>query len=504
MADKIIIFDTTLRDGDQASGFHLLKDEKLEIAKALAKLGVDVIEAGFAASSSGDFEAINEIAKQVGTKDGPIICSLSRAVDSDIDIAAKAIEPACKKRIHTFIATSQIHIDEKFKKTREWVIEKTISAVKRAKSYVDDVEFSCEDFGRTDPDYTVDVVCAAIAAGATTINLPDTVGWLTPDECYKKVKYVIDKVREKGFNAIFSVHNHNDFGMATATTIESIRAGARQVEVTINGIGERAGNTSLEEIAAILKTRKIGETNIKTELIGLTSNLVSRFTGVYPQPNKAIVGKNAFSHEAGIHQDGIIKGRETYETMDPKDFGVESILTFGPRSGRNALRRKYEKLGLNFSDEEFNVIASRFKLLADNKKEIDDADLILSLKDEKTIPEHVKLIFYNPIHKESLFECELDLFIDGKNIKIYEQGNGQIDAAIKCITNAINDCNIILKDFKVQSLGTGSGSIGVSQVVVIKNSWEVKGNSKNSDVVTASINAYIDAINRIKYIEENL
>jgi len=299
---RAIIFDTTLRDGEQSSGFHMLPEEKLQIAKQLSKLGVDIIEAGFAISSPGDFESINQIAKEVGTPDGPIICSLARAVEEDVEAAAKAIEPAHKKRIHTFIATSQIHIEGKFKKTKEWVIEQAVKAIKKAKTYVDDVQFSCEDFGRTDKDYTVEVVTEAINAGATTINLPDTVGWLTPSECYEKVKYVIEKIREKGLDAIFSVHNHNDFGMGTATSIEAFKAGARQIECTINGIGERAGNTSMEEIVAILKERNIGKTNINTQLIGESSKLLSKITKIYPQPNKAIVGKNAFAHEAGIHQ----------------------------------------------------------------------------------------------------------------------------------------------------------------------------------------------------------
>lgn len=500
MDEKIIIFDTTLRDGDQASGFHLLKEEKIELAKQLAKLGVDVIEAGFAASSEGDFQAVNEIARIVGTPNGPIICSLSRAIDNDIELAAKAIEPAAKKRIHTFIATSDIHIKDKFKKDREWVIERAINSVKKAKSYVDDVEFSCEDFGRSDADYTVEVILEAIKAGATTINLPDTVGWLTPIETYEKVRYVIDKVRAKGLYAVFSVHNHNDFGMATATSIEAIRAGARQVEVTVNGIGERAGNTSLEEIAAILKTKKIGETGIKTEFIGETSKMLSRLTGIYPQPNKAVVGKNAFSHEAGIHQDGIIKGRETYETMDPKDFGVESILTFGPRSGRNALREKYKRLGIIIDEEKFEEISKRFKKIADCKKEIDDADLLLAMKGDKDITKHYKLISYNSVHLNGNFGCIVELEINGTRERVYEEGDGQIDSAIKGVRKAIRDEELELIDFNSRSIGRGSDSIGETRVVVLKNRFEVKGYSSDKDVVRSAIEAFIDAANRMRYI----
>ncbi|MBR9704318.1 2-isopropylmalate synthase [Candidatus Pacearchaeota archaeon] len=504
--DKIIFFDTTLRDGEQASGFHLLKDEKLKIAKALANLGVDIIEAGFAVSSPGDFESIQMIAKEVGTPDGPIICSLARAVEKDIEQAAKAIEQAHKKRIHTFIATSDEHIKEKFKKTREWVIEKAVNAVKKAKTYTDDVEFSCEDFGRTDKDYTVEVVCAAIKAGATTINLPDTVGWLTPKESYEKIDYVIKKVRKLGYDAIFSVHNHNDFGMATATTIEGISAGIRQVEVTINGIGERAGNTALEEIAGILSTKpefkKLYQTNINTKLIGKTSKLISELTGVYPQPNKAIVGKNAFSHEAGIHQDGIIKNSSTYETMDPLDFGVESILTFGPRSGKNALKKKFNEIGININDDEFEGVSTSFKELTDDKKDADDADLILALRKEKNIPKYYQMINYNPINLDNDFGCVIEIKCLENTKRIYSEGDGQIDAAIKGIKDITNNNHLKLKDFSVKSLGIGSDAIGVAKVVVSNNSLKVIGKSKNPDVVTASIQAYINALNRMRYIED--
>ena len=374
--------------------------------------------------------------------------------------------------------------------------------MKKAKSYVEDVEFSCEDFGRSDSDYIIDVVCEAIKAGARTINLPDTVGWLTPSESYEKVKYIIEKVREIGLNAIFSVHNHNDFGMATATTIEAIRAGAGQVEVTINGIGERAGNTSLEEVIAIIKTRKLGECNIKTRYIGETSRLLSKITGIYPQPNKAIVGKNAFSHEAGIHQDGVIKGRETYETMDPKDFGIESVLTFGPRSGRNALREKYKQFGIVLDEKEFEKVVERFKRLADYKKEIDDSDLILAIKNQENIPKYYRLIGYSPVHVNGNFVSIVELEINGKREKIYESGDGQIDSAIKGVKKAIVKQELELTDFNSKSIGKGSEAIGETRIIVIKNGWEVKGYAKNSDVVRSAIEAFIDAANKIKYLED--
>ncbi|PIN77783.1 2-isopropylmalate synthase [Candidatus Woesearchaeota archaeon CG10_big_fil_rev_8_21_14_0_10_34_12] len=498
--EKIVIFDTTLRDGDQASGFHLIPEEKLKIARQLAKLGVDVIEAGFAASSIGDFDVISRIAKEVGTKDGPVICSLARTVESDVEAAGKALESAVKKRIHVFIATSDIHIKGKLKKDKIWVIEQAVNSVKKAKEFTDDIEFSCEDFGRTDEDYTIEVVGAAIKAGATTINLPDTVGWLTPREAYRKVKYVIGKIKEKKLDAVFSVHNHNDFGMATANTIQGVLAGARQVEVTINGIGERAGNTALEEVVAILKTREIADCNVKSELIGEASKLLSELTGIYPQPNKAVVGKNAFAHEAGIHQDGVIKERTTYEIMNPDDFGVESVLTFGPRSGRNALREKFKQLGINLNEESFEKTAKNFKALADEKKEVDDADLILAVKNETEIPEHYKLVSYKPVEVNGKFKVEIKLNIDGNIVESCEKGNGQIDSAINGIHNLILDGSK-LEDFRVCSGGPGSDAFGNTKVVVSKNKWVVKGNASDSDVVRSAINAFLDAANRIKYLE---
>jgi len=372
---KITILDTTLRDGDQASGFHFLKSEKVEMAKQLSKLGVDVIEAGFACSSQGDFDSIYSISKELG--EDVIICSLSRAADKDIEQSAKALEPAKKKRIHTFIATSDIHINGKLKKDRNWVTNQAVKAVRKAKNYVNDVEFSCEDFGRSNLNYVVDIVSEAIKAGATTINLPDTVGFLTPNDAYFRVKYVIEKIKENYSDVVFSVHNHNDLGMATANTLHGILAGARQVEVTINGIGERAGNTALEEIVAILRAKDMGYyCNVNAEYIAETSAICSRFTGITPQPNKAITGKNAFSHEAGIHQDGMIKDRNTYEIIIPEEFGYKSKQTFGPRSGRNALREKYGQLGLFFTDGEFERVHAKFKSFSDDRKLIYDDDLI--------------------------------------------------------------------------------------------------------------------------------
>ena len=355
MAEKIKIFDTTLRDGDQSPDFHFIKDEKLAMARQLTKLGVDVIEAGFAKSSDGDSQAIYDISTEVGKKDGPTICALARTVDADIEAAAKSLEPCYNPRIHTFIATSDIHIERKLRKSRSFVLETTAKAVRKARTYVSDVEFSLEDFSRTDLDYAVSVVSEAIKSGATTINLPDTVGWWTPQESYDSISYVISKIRKQGLDAIFSVHNHNDLGLATANTLQGILAGARQAEVAINGIGERAGNAALEEIAALIFSGKIPgtETSIVTRYIAETSDLCSRFTRP-PQANKAITGANAFAHQAGIHQDGMLKSPDTYEIVPPESFGYKSKLVFGPTSGRNALGWKYEQLGIKLGPEQID------------------------------------------------------------------------------------------------------------------------------------------------------
>ncbi|MEA3514692.1 MAG: 2-isopropylmalate synthase [Nanoarchaeota archaeon] len=496
---RVIIFDTTLRDGEQASGFHLYPEEKLAIAKQLARLRVDVIEAGFAASSDGDLKAIYNIAEEVGGKDGPVICSLARANEGDIELAARALSPAYNSRIHTFIATSDIHVGNKYHKNKDWIIEQTVKAVEKARNYTDDVEFSCEDFGRSDKDYIVQVVSEAINAGATTINLPDTIGWLMPDDCCEKVDYVITAVREKGLDAIFSVHNHNDQGMATAVTIAGIKAGARQAEVTINGIGERAGNTALEEIVAILKTRKIAYCNIDSKLIGPTSRLVSKYTGVEPQPNKAIVGSNAFAHEAGIHQDGMEKDARTYEIMDPCDYGVESIITFGPRSGRRALKAKHEELGIKLSDNDFQIAAQRFTDIADKLKYSDDADVVRAIKGEE-IPKYYELVSYTPAVSKG-YSMDLRLKIGNGVETVCSAGNGQIDAGINAIMESVNlDCEF--KYFEANSKGSGSDAIGHTKLELTKNGWSVIGKSENTDMVTSTLQAFVDGCNRIKYMED--
>jgi 2-isopropylmalate synthase len=383
MKNKIITFDTTLRDGDQAPGFTFSREQKIAFARQLVKLGVDVIEAGFPASSEGDFDSVKNIAKEVGGKDIEI-CAMARAENGDIEKAAKAVEPAQNPRIHTFLGTSDIHINYKFGKTREWVLEKAVEGVRKAKSYVNSVEFSCEDFSRSDMDFVSKVVIEVVKAGATVINLPDTVGCFdtrkhsenTKYPCYESVKYVIDEVRKRGFDTVFSVHNHNDRGLAVANTIEGIYAGARQIEVTVNGIGERAGNTALEEMVESIRNMPEFYHNVNPKLIRKTSEMCSRFTGVRPQPNKAIVGKNAYSHESGIHQNGMAKNPENYQHVPPEIYGYRSKQTFGPRSGSTALMIRYSQLGYRFSSVMAEIIFKEFKRLADTKKKITDKDLL--------------------------------------------------------------------------------------------------------------------------------
>jgi len=383
MNNKISIFDTTLRDGDQSPGFQFFPSEKLIMARQLAKLGVDVIEAGFAGSSRGDYEAIRKIAEEIGTKDGPVICSLCRTVEKDIESAAKAVENAYKPRIHTFIATSDVHIEKKFKKDRAWVLETAQKSVTLAKKYVDEVEFCCEDFGRTDLNFAVKVTETAIKAGASIINLADTVGYLYPDESESRARYVIEKINNQGLYPVFSVHNHNDLGMATANTIMGIKAGAKQVHVTVNGIGERAGNASLEEVVVAMGLKKLGECNINEKYIKETSNLCSEFTGVCIARNKAVVGENAFAHEAGIHADGVQKDPNTYELFPPENVGCKRKIVFGVRSGRNGLKWKYKTLGFSFNEETFERLFESFKDFGDTHKVVRDADLISIASDYK-------------------------------------------------------------------------------------------------------------------------
>jgi 2-isopropylmalate synthase len=394
--DKILIFDTTLRDGEQCPGATLNIDEKLTIAKQLARLGVDIIEAGFAFASPGDFEAVTKIAEIVGTENGPVICSLARAIKADIKAAAEALKPAAKGRIHTFISTSDIHLEYQLRKTRTEVLAIAQEMVAYAKSFMADVEFSPMDAARSDPEFLYQVLEATIAAGATTINIPDTVGYITPSEFGAMIKGIKENVPNID-QAIISVHGHNDLGLAVANFLEAIKNGARQLECTVNGIGERAGNASLEELVMALHVRRqyfnpyLGRpeesqeslTNIDTREIYRTSRLVSNLTGMLVQPNKAIVGANAFAHESGIHQDGVLKNKLTYEIMDAQLIGLtDNQIVLGKHSGRNAFRTRLKELGFELSDSELNKAFVRFKEVADKKKEISDRDLEAIVNDE--------------------------------------------------------------------------------------------------------------------------
>lgn len=430
MTDRLFIFDTTLRDGEQVPGCQLNTVEKIQVAKQLEQLGVDVIEAGFPISSPGDFNSVIEISKAVTW---PVICALTRAVEKDIDVAAESLKYAKHKRIHTGIGTSDSHIKYKFQSNREEILERAIAAVKYAKRYVDDVEFYAEDAGRTDNEYLARVVEAVIKAGATVVNIPDTTGYCLPDEYGNKIKYLMEHV--DGIDkAIISTHCHNDLGLATANTLSGVLNGARQVEVTINGIGERAGNTSLEEISMILKCHKLDiETNINTTKIYPTSRMVSSLMNMPVQPNKAIVGRNAFAHSSGIHQDGVLKNVSTYEIMNPKDVGLDdNSIVLTARSGRAALRYRLSVLGVEVDDEDkVDKIYQKFLKLADQKKEVNDDDILMLAGADIAETRAVKLDFLQVTTGMGVRSvASIGLDISGQKFEEASTGNGPVDAAI--------------------------------------------------------------------------
>ena len=501
MSDRLFIFDTTLRDGEQVPGCQLNTVEKIQVAKALEQLGVDVIEAGFPISSPGDFNSVIEISKAVTW---PVICALSRAVQRDIDVAAEALKYAKHKRIHTGIGTSDEHIKFKFNSTREEIIERAVAAVKYARRFVDDVEFYAEDAGRTDNEYLARVVEAVIKAGATVVNIPDTTGYCLPDEFGKKIRYLMENV-DNIDRAIISTHCHNDLGMATANTLEGVLNGARQVEVTINGIGERAGNTSLEEIAMILKCHKAIdiETNINTQKIYPTSRLVSSLMNMPVQPNKAIVGRNAFAHSSGIHQDGVLKNVQTYEIMDPKDVGIDdNSIVLTARSGRAALKHRLHINGVDVSDEEkVDKIYEKFLALADLKKEVSDAD-VLMLAGADTADQHaVKLDFLQVTTGKGVKSvASIGLDISGQKFEAASSGNGPVDAAIKALKKIIMK-QMTLKEFTIQAISKGSDDVGKVHMQVEYQGALYYGFGANTDIVTASVEAYIDCINKFKKAE---
>ena len=498
MSERLFIFDTTLRDGEQVPGCQLNTVEKIQVAKQLEKLGVDVIEAGFPVSSPGDYHSVIEISKAVTW---PTICALTRAVERDIDIAAESLQYAKHKRIHTGIGTSDAHIKYKFNSTREEIIERAVAAVKYAKRYVEDVEFYAEDAGRTDNEYLARVVEAVIKAGATVVNIPDTTGYCLPEEYGAKIKYLVDHV--DGIDkAIISTHCHNDLGMATANTFSGVANGARQAEVTINGIGERAGNTSLEEIAMILKCHKhLGiDTNINTTKIYHASRMVSSLMNMPVQPNKAIVGRNAFAHSSGIHQDGVLKNVQTYEIMDPKDVGLDdNSIVLTARSGRAALKYRLETLGVHLDDEKkVDKLYQKFLALADRKKEVNDEDILTLAGADQAENHAVHLDFLQVTTGMGVRSvASIGLDISGQKFEAAATGNGPVDAAIKALKKIIMK-QMTLKEFTIQAISKGSDDVGKVHMQVEYNGSLYYGFGANTDIVTASVEAYIECINKFR------
>jgi len=527
MTDNYVrIFDTTLRDGEQSPGATLTSPEKLEIARNLARLGVDVIEAGFPAASPDDLEAVRRIAQEVGNNpvNGrvPAICGLARAAKRDIDKAWEAVSPALHPRIHTFIATSEIHMQYKLKMTREQVLEKVREMVGYASSLCPDIEFSPEDAGRSDPQFLYQVLAEAIRAGAKTLNIPDTVGYTTPDEFGALIRGII--ANTPGIeNCVVSVHCHDDLGLATANSLAGIHAGARQAEVTINGIGERAGNTSLEEVVMALQTRKPVyhlETGIDTTQLMRLSRMVSNFTGIVVQPNKAIVGANAFAHEAGIHQDGILKNQQTYEIMRPETVGVnQSQLVLGKHSGRHAFKARLEELGYELSEEDLEKMFARFKDLADKKKTITNADLEALVSDELLTHQEVFTLDGLQVSCGTMGMPTASVRMQGPNNEVHTYaaiGTGPVDAAYKAIDHITNAPNQLL-EFTIHAITEGIDALGEVTVRIEgcnghktmdaqkeKTSRRTFGGyGADTDIIVASAKAYLAAINKLLIANQN-
>ena len=502
--EKLYIFDTTLRDGEQTAGVNLTVEEKVQIAKQLERLGVDIIEAGFAISSPADFEAIQRISKEVKKS---TICSLARAVEADIRTAWDALKEAENPRIHTFIATSDIHLKYKLKMTREEALRRAVEAVKLIQDVSEgraEVEFSAEDAGRTDLKYLYEVLEAVIEAGAKVVNIPDTVGYAIPDEWYEKILSIKESVPNID-KAIISVHCHNDLGLATANSLMAVKAGARQVECTVNGIGERAGNAAMEEIVMAINVRRDQfsvYTDIDTTQIYRTSQLVSRLTGMMIARNKPIVGENAFAHESGIHQHGVLAKRETYEIMKPEDIGLkESKIVLGKHSGRHAFKKKLEEMGILLSDEQIEEAFRKFKELASRKKEIYDVDIELiveGLDGEKE--KKFELIYNQAVSGEGIIPSATVKIKTPEGEKLgLAVGNGPVDATYKAIKNALglND-EIQLRDFKIRAMTAGTDALAEVYVTIEGEGRKVSGRGVDSDIVRASALAFLEALNRLE------
>jgi 2-isopropylmalate synthase len=499
-ADKLIIFDTTLRDGEQSPGASMTKDEKVRIAKALERMRVDIIEAGFPIASPGDFDAVQAVARAVRES---TVCGLARALDKDIDRAGDALKEAESSRIHTFIATSPIHMKMKLRMEPDQVMEQAVHAVIRARKYTDNVEFSPEDAGRSETDFLCRIIEAVINAGATTVNIPDTVGYNVPHQFGALIKTLMERVPNSD-KAVFSVHCHNDLGLAVANSLSAVLNGARQVECTINGLGERAGNASLEEVAMAVRTRNdvfSCDTSLDTTQIVPCSRLVSGITGFAVQPNKAIVGANAFAHESGIHQDGVLKSRETYEIMRAQDVGwLDNRIVLGKHSGRNAFRNRLEELGIEFEAEEaLNDAFSRFKELADKKHEIFDEDLqaLVTEANLAAEDEHFKLVALKVCSETGETpNASITINIDGQEKQASAKGGGPVDAAFKAIESIVSS-GTELQLYSVNNITSGTDAQGEVTVRLEKAGRIVNGQGADTDIVIASARAYLNALNKI-------
>jgi len=497
---KLIIFDTTLRDGEQSPGASMTKDEKVRIAKMLERMRVDVIEAGFPIASPGDFEAVRAVARAV--KDSTV-CGLARATRADIDRAGEALRDAQSARIHTFIATSPIHMQMKLRLQPDQVVEQAVEAVSQARRWTDDVEFSAEDAGRSELDFLCRIVEAAIAAGATTINIPDTVGYNVPEQFAYTIRQLLERVPNAD-KAVFSVHCHNDLGLAVANSLAAVLNGARQVECTINGLGERAGNAALEEIVMAVRTRQDifpCDTTVDTTRIVPASRLVSGITGFPVQPNKAIVGVNAFAHESGIHQDGVLKHRETYEIMRAQDVGWSANrMVLGKHSGRSAFRNRLQELGITLnSEEELNAAFARFKALADKKHEIYDEDIqaLITEADLLAVNERVKLMYLRVCSETGETpHAEVTLWVDGQEQAASAAGGGPVDAAFKAI-EGILQTDTVLQLYSVNNITSGTDAQGEVTVRVERDGEIFNGQGADTDIVIASAKAYVNALNKV-------
>lgn len=492
----IKIFDTTLRDGEQSPGASMNVTEKLQLGKQLVRLGVDVIEAGFPIASPGDFDAVQQIATEVT---GATIAGLARAKELDIKSAFDALKPAAQKRIHTFHSTSDIHLKYQFRVSREEALKRSVEMVKYARSLVDDVEFSPMDATRTDIGYLIEVVQAVIEAGASTVNIPDTVGYTIPVEYGDMIRQIKQSI---GDSAVISVHCHNDLGLAVANSVAAVLNGAGQVECTINGIGERAGNCSMEEIVMCIRTRKDlfnAQTNINTQEIMRTSKLVTRITGIQVQPNKAIVGANAFAHESGIHQDGLLKEKMTYEIITPSDIGLtRTELVMGKHSGRHAFKTRLKELGYELNDSEIETAFDKFKRLADQKKEIFDEDLEALVSEEVSkIPETYSLVELKVESGTNLKPAaKLRIKINGTEVETIANGDGPVDAVYKAIVDVTKTSSSLMK-FEVKSITGGTDALGEVLVTLEQDGKKVRGSGADTDILVAAAKAYINALNKL-------